>query len=91
MDLRGDRRSLSKAGLPAVMVFATMLGIATVLHWNRFNHSQPAFWLWTSVRDCPVAGLLPAAFAGVAGVAALGSGIVMFQRSTSVILSARGL
>jgi hypothetical protein len=45
--LRESRWSRIKAGLPAVTVFATLLGIATVLHWDRFNHTHPAFWVWT--------------------------------------------
>jgi hypothetical protein len=27
-------------------VFASLLGIATILHWNRFQHGHVAFWLW---------------------------------------------
>jgi hypothetical protein len=23
------------------------MGIATFLHWDRFNHGHPAFWIWT--------------------------------------------
>ncbi|GAA2033726.1 hypothetical protein GCM10009740_25320 [Terrabacter terrae] len=37
------------AGLLAVALFAALLGIATVLHWDRFNHGHPAFWLWTAL------------------------------------------
>ena len=37
------------AGLLAVAVFAALLGIATVLHWDRFNHGHPAFWLWAAL------------------------------------------
>ncbi len=45
--VRERRWSSIKAGLPAVTVFATLLGIATILHWDRFNHAHPAFWVWT--------------------------------------------
>lgn len=45
--VRERRWSSIKAGLPAVTIFATLLGIATILHWDRFNHSHPTFWLWT--------------------------------------------
>lgn len=45
--VREHRWSSIKAGLPAVTIFATLLGIATILHWDRFNHFHPAFWLWT--------------------------------------------
>ncbi|EWT03333.1 hypothetical protein N865_19155 [Intrasporangium oryzae NRRL B-24470] len=40
------RWSALKSGFLAVAMFATLLGIATVLHWDRFNHGHPAFWLW---------------------------------------------
>src|SRR5689334_21617768 len=35
-----------KGGYPPVAVFATLLGVATVLHWRTFQHSHVAFWLW---------------------------------------------
>jgi len=35
-----------RLGLLPVALFATMLGTATVLHWNDFNHGAREFWLW---------------------------------------------
>ncbi len=35
-----------KGGFVPVAVFATLMGIATVVHWGRFNHQHVAFWLW---------------------------------------------
>jgi hypothetical protein len=35
-----------KAGFVAVGTFASLMGVATILHWDRFNHSHVAFWLW---------------------------------------------
>jgi hypothetical protein len=35
-----------KGGFVPVGVFATLMGIATILHWNKFSHGQLAFWLW---------------------------------------------
>lgn len=35
-----------KGGFVPVGVFATLMGVATVLHWSRFNHHHVAFWLW---------------------------------------------
>lgn len=35
-----------KIGFPAVGTFASLLGIATILHWDRFIHDALAFWLW---------------------------------------------
>jgi hypothetical protein len=40
------RWSSIKAGFPPVVVFAALLAVATVLHWDRFNHTHPAFWVW---------------------------------------------
>lgn len=37
------------AGLLAVTLFAALLGVATVLHWDRFNHAHVAFWLWAAL------------------------------------------
>lgn len=34
-------------GFPAVGTFASILGIATILHWDRFIHESLAFILWT--------------------------------------------
>jgi len=36
-----------RLGLLPVALFAGMLGIATIIHWDRFSHSYPQFWLWT--------------------------------------------
>lgn len=38
-----------KIGFLAVALFATLLGIATILHWDRFNHSHVAFWTWAAL------------------------------------------
>ena len=35
--------------IPAVALFATLLGIATVLHWDKFSHGHIAFWVWTAL------------------------------------------
>ena len=45
--LRERRWTAVATGLIAVSAFATLLAVATVLHWDRFNHSTPAFWTWT--------------------------------------------
>ncbi len=36
-------------GLLSVTVFATLLGVATVLHWDKFSHGNPAFWVWSAL------------------------------------------
>lgn len=33
-------------GLPAVAAFVWFMGLATVLHYDKFNHSHPAFIAW---------------------------------------------
>jgi hypothetical protein len=38
-----------KGGLPAVGVFGSLMLVATILHWDRFIHDRPIFWLWTSL------------------------------------------
>jgi hypothetical protein len=32
-----------------VFLFATLLLIATYLHWDRFTHNHPVFWLWVFI------------------------------------------
>ena len=38
-----------KGGFVAVGTFASLLGVATIVHWDRFNHSHVAFWLWAGL------------------------------------------
>jgi hypothetical protein len=38
-----------EAGFLPVGVFASLMGVATVLHWDRFNHQHLAFWLWAGL------------------------------------------
>ena len=38
-----------KAGFLPVTAFASLLGIATILHWDRFNHSHISFFTWTAL------------------------------------------
>jgi hypothetical protein len=33
-------------GFLAITVFTSMLGIATIVHWDRFNHGHVSFWAW---------------------------------------------
>jgi hypothetical protein len=39
----------SRMGLLPVTTFASLLSIATILHWDRFNHEHLAFWLWAGL------------------------------------------
>ncbi len=36
-------------GFLAVALFAGLLGVATVMHWEKFHHSHLAFWLWAGL------------------------------------------
>ncbi len=38
-----------KVGFPPVIAFASLLGIATLLHWDRFNHGHISFWAWAGL------------------------------------------
>lgn len=38
-----------RAGFVAVALFATLLGVATILHWDKFTHATVAFWLWAGL------------------------------------------
>jgi hypothetical protein len=40
---------LVKLGFLPVTAFATLLGIATILHWDRFNHSHISFYTWAAL------------------------------------------
>jgi hypothetical protein len=47
--LRERRWAAVGDGLVAVTAFATLLAIATVLHWDRFSHGSLAFWIWAGL------------------------------------------
>jgi len=47
--LREPRWNVVKTGLVAVALFAGLLGVATIIHWDRFNHHHPAFWVWATL------------------------------------------
>ena len=36
-------------GILATTLFATLLGVATFLHWPEFNHDHVSFWAWTAL------------------------------------------
>ena len=47
--LREPRWNAVKTGFLSVALFASLLGVATILHWDRFNHPHVAFWLWAGL------------------------------------------
>jgi hypothetical protein len=46
---REERWHRVKAGFLPVALFAGMLGTATLLHLDRFEHGHAAFWAWTAL------------------------------------------
>ncbi|WP_406830272.1 hypothetical protein ABEG17_14920 [Pedococcus sp. KACC 23699] len=38
-----------RAGFVSVALFASLLGVATVVHWDKFTHDNVAFWLWAGL------------------------------------------
>ena len=38
-----------RAGFVSVTLFATLLGVATIMHWDKFSHDTVAFWLWAGL------------------------------------------
>jgi hypothetical protein len=44
--LRSKRWHEVAVGFLPVALFATTMGITTLLHWDRFNHSHPSFFAW---------------------------------------------
>ncbi|HEU5270534.1 MAG TPA: hypothetical protein VFU36_11475 [Jatrophihabitans sp.] len=47
--VRARRWHTVAGGFLPVGSFATLMGIATVLHWNKFLHGNVAFWLWAGL------------------------------------------
>lgn len=47
--VRGAGWHRVKYGFPAVFVFATLLAVATVVHWDRFHHGHISFITWAAV------------------------------------------
>lgn len=56
---REPRWSAIKTGYLSVALFSALLGVTTILHWDKFNHVHVAFWLWAGLyftAPCLVAG-----------------------------------
>lgn len=47
--LRSKQWHHVKAGFLPVITFASLLGIATILHWDKFNHSHVSFFAWAGL------------------------------------------
>jgi hypothetical protein len=46
---RAKRWHTVKGGFIPVGTFATLMGIATIAHWDKFMHARLAFWLWAGL------------------------------------------
>lgn len=47
--LRSRQWHKVKVGFLPVIAFASLLGIATILHWDKFNHSHVSFFAWAGL------------------------------------------
>jgi len=47
--LRSKKWHKIKVGFLPVTAFASLLGIATILHWDKFNHSHISFFAWAGL------------------------------------------
>ena len=47
--LRSKQWHQVKVGFLPVITFASLLGIATILHWDKFNHSHVSFFAWAGL------------------------------------------
>ncbi len=45
----GARWHTVATGFLAVTAFASLLGVATLLHWDKFAHDHVSFWLWAGL------------------------------------------
>lgn len=46
---RASRWHTVAAGFVPVAVFASCLGVATIVHWEKFDHDHVAFWIWAGL------------------------------------------
>src|SRR5439155_15930843 len=44
--LIGKRWHWFAASIPPIAAFASLMGLSTLLHWDRFNHSHLSFYAW---------------------------------------------
>jgi hypothetical protein len=47
--VRAERWHAVRRGFPAVLVFATLLAVATFVHWDRFHHGHLTFIVWVTL------------------------------------------
>jgi hypothetical protein len=47
--VRETRWHRVQVGFLRVATFSSLLGVATVLHWDRFSHGYVSFWTWAAL------------------------------------------
>ncbi len=88
----GERHWHSVAiGFLAVTTFATLLGVATLLHWDKFLHHHVAFWLWASLYFTTPFLVIGAWFANRRYAAVPADGDVMLRPTERAVIALVGL
>lgn len=78
-------------GFLPVVLFSGLLGVATVLHWDRFIHTNIAFWLWAGLYfAAPLLVLLAWSF-NRAGSAAMPVDEVLLSTPEAAVIAGVGV
>jgi hypothetical protein len=77
-------------GFLSVGTFASLMGIATILHWNVFIHSNVAFWLWTGLYFTTPFIIFAVFLRNQREYAPAGAGDVMISRAAGSLIGAGG-
>jgi hypothetical protein len=88
--VRERRWAAVRAGFVAVAIFATLLGVATLLHWDRFNHGRVTFWLWAGLYFTTPFLVVAAWLANRRYAAGPGPGDVQLGRIPRAVIAASG-
>jgi hypothetical protein len=78
-------------GFLAVATFASLLGVATVLHWDKFAHHHLAFWLWAGLYFTAPFLVIGAWFRNRRYAAPPASGDVMLRPIERAVIALMGL
>jgi hypothetical protein len=77
-------------GFLPVGTFASLMGIATVLHWNRFIHGNLAFWLWVGLYFTTPFIVFAVFFVNRREYVPAGDGDVTIPRAVAAVMVAGG-
>jgi hypothetical protein len=78
-------------GFLAVTTFASLLGVATLLHWDKFLHHHVAFWLWAALYFTTPFLVLGAWFANRRYAAPPGADDVLLSSVERAVIAMVGL